>query len=61
MWYILWQTVEVNDELDHEFEDLSKELTCELESNMIAEEEYIHFDAATTTCPPALNSRLIGE
>ena len=36
-------------------EDLFKELTGELESNMIAE-DYIHFDAATTFIPPALNS-----
>ena len=42
-------------ELDDEFEDLFKELTGELESSMIAE-EYIHFDAETNTCPPALNS-----
>ena len=47
--------VEVNDELEDEFEDLFKELTGELESNIIAE-EYIHFDAATNTFPPALNS-----
>ena len=49
------QTVEVNDDLDDGFEDLFKELTGELESNMIAD-EYIHFDASTNTCPPALNS-----
>ena len=49
------QRVEINDELDHEFEDLFKELPGELESNIIAE-EYIYFDAETNTCPPALNS-----
>ena len=49
------QRVEVNDELDNEFEDVYKELTGELESKIIVE-EFIHFDAGTNTCPHVLNS-----